>query len=135
MTTRRKVTTKSALVMGCMQALAILPGVSRSGSTIAGGLLCGVERRQAANFAFLMSIPMIIGSAIFEGKNVMEMGIENVPVISVVVGTAAAAVSGFFAVKFMLNLIQRKKLFGFALYVAILGIWVILDQNIFHLVF
>ena len=72
---------------------------------------------------------------IFEGKNVMEMGIENVPVISVVVGTAAAAVSGFFAVKFMLNLIQRKKLFGFALYVAILGIWVILDQNIFHLVF
>lgn len=135
MRSRKRVTMKSAVVMGCMQAVAIFPGISRSGSTLAGGLLCGVDRKKAANFAFLMSIPMIIGSAVFEGKNVLETGMGDVSVAAVIVGTAASAVSGFFAAKWMLSLIQRKKLFGFAIYVAILGAFVIIDQNLTHLIF
>lgn len=132
---RKPLTTKSALAMGLMQAVAILPGVSRSGSTIAGGLFMGVDRTRAAKFSFLMSIPIILGSVLSSGMNAADAGMGDVSVAAVAAGTIVAAVGGFFAVKFMLSIIEKTKLYGFAVYVTALGVFLLLDQNVFHFVF
>ena len=132
---KRGINLKSGLAMGLMQTAALFPGISRSGSTIAGGLFVGTDRSKAASFAFLMSIPMILGSVIVEGKDVMEVGMGDVSTAALIAGTAAAAVSGFFAVKWMLNLIRKRRLFGFAIYVAAVGIFVLIDQSASHLIF
>jgi undecaprenyl-diphosphatase len=132
---QRQITIKSALSMGLMQAVAILPGVSRSGSTIAGGLFMGVDRVRAAKFSFLLSIPIILGSILSSGKTAAEAGLGDVSVVTIVVGTIVAAVAGFFAVKFMLAIIAKTKLYGFAVYVAALGAFLLLDQNFLHIIF
>jgi len=132
---KKPVRTGGALAMGVMQAVAIFPGVSRSGSTIAGGLAFGVERRQAARFSFLMSIPVILASVLLQGVDVVrEAHVSAVDIVPVLAGTVCAAVAGYIAVRFMLALIQKKRLYGFAIYVAVLGAFVLLDQNIFHLI-
>ena len=130
---RRKVQAGAALGMGVMQAVALFPGVSRSGSTIAGGLALGVGRREAAAFSFLMSLPAILGSVV-QGYEVFKEQALPADILPTVIGTACAAVSGFFAIKFMIALVSKKKLYGFAVYVAVLGIWILLDQYVFHLI-
>ncbi len=111
-----------AMAMGAMQAVAtVLPGLSRSGSTIAGGLFAGAGREAAAKYAFLMSIPAILGSTLFTGLDVAKTGMGDVSVVSLVMGVAAAAISGFLAIKFMLAIISKHKLYGFAIYTAALG--------------
>ena len=133
--TQKHITTKSALVMGLMQAVAILPGVSRSGSSIAGGLFMGVDRVSAAKFSFLMSIPIILGSVVFSGASIADVGIGDISVTVIAAGTIAAAASGFFAVKFMLSIIKKTKLYGFAVYVTALGVFLLMDQYVFHFIF
>ena len=126
-----------ALGIGCMQAIAIMPGLSRSGSTVAGALMTGVNREKAANFSFLMSIPIILGSVVYQGYDMVKEGIafDTGMILPSIVGTICAAISGFFAVKFMLNLIKKRRLYGFAIYTAVLGVFVVLDQVVLHLVF
>ncbi len=131
---RRELKSGSALVMGVMQAIAILPGVSRSGSTIAGGLACGVERQKVARFAFLMSIPAIIGAALFQGYDVVKSGSITIQWAPLIAGTVCAAITGYIAIKFMLALISKKRLWGFAIYVALLGAFVLMDQYLLHLI-
>lgn len=126
---------KQALAMGFMQSAAVLPGLSRSGSSIAGGLMAGVGREQAARFAFLMSIPVIIGSAGYTALDVAETGLGDVAVVDIVVGTAVAAVCGFVAIKFMLSLISKHKLYGFAIYTAVLGTFVLVESLMFGQIF
>lgn len=132
---KKKVALPQAMAMGLMQAAAIVPGLSRSGSTIAGGLFTGVKREEAAKFAFLMSIPVILGSVVFGAKDVAENGMGDVTVATLIIGVIVAAISGFLAIKFMLNLISKHKLYGFAIYVAALGAFILIDQNILHTVF
>lgn len=132
---RKQINLKNALAMGAMQAVAIFPGISRSGSTIAGGLFSGVDRTQAARFSFLMSIPIIIGSAGSSGINALQTGMGDVSWTAVIAGTIAAAVTGYFAVKFMLSIIQKTKLYGFAVYVAALGAFLMVDQYFLHIIF
>lgn len=124
-----------ALIMGTMQGLSIFPAISRSGATIVGGLFVGLDRKFAARFSFLMSIPAILGSLVLEGKDVLEAGIGSVDWLPILIGAAFAAVAGFFAIKIMLRVLEKGKLTGFALYVAILGVLVLLDQYVFHLYF
>ncbi len=133
--TRKRMAVQNALAMGLMQAVAIFPGISRSGSTIAGGLFTGVDRTQAAKFSFLMSIPIILGSVGASGVDAMQTGMGNVSLTAVLIGTAAAAVTGYFAIKFMLAFIQKAKLYGFAVYTAALGAFLMVDQSILHIVF
>lgn len=121
--------------MGLMQAVAIFPGISRSGSTLAGGLAMGVERSAATKFSFLMTIPVILGSVVFQGYDLIKTGVGAVPIVPTIVGVIAAALSGFVAVKGMLKIVRSKKLYGFAIYTAILGVLVLLDQFVLHLVF
>jgi undecaprenyl-diphosphatase len=132
---KRQISAKSALSMGLMQALAIFPGISRSGATIAGGLFFGVERTRVAKFSFLMSVPIILGSVVASGNDAMDTGLGDVSIAAIIAGTVAAAVAGFFAVRFMLAIIRKHKLYGFAIYVAALGVWLLLDQYVFHVVF
>ena len=112
-----------AIVMGCMQGVALLPGISRSGSTLAGGLLSGLERKSAAKFSFMMSAPAIVGAMLLEGKDAIENGwFRELQLVPTLVGIVVAGVSGYLAIRFMLNLISRVSLNWFALYVAILGV-------------
>lgn len=128
---KRTIRLPEALVMGAMQAAAIAPGLSRSGSTISGGLFTGVPREQAAKFAFLMSIPAILGGVVYGAKDVAENGMGSVEIPVMLVGLAVAAVSGFLAIKWMLNLITHHKLYGFAVYTAVLGTAVLMESLLY----
>lgn len=104
-----------ALAIGCFQGLAITPGLSRSGSTIFGALLCGLERREAARFSFLLSIPVILGAALLEGVDVVKSG---VPVsFSYLLGAFVAALSGYIAIRIFIRLLERRNMRYFAYYV------------------
>ncbi len=82
-----------------------------------------------------MSIPAILGSVVLEGYDAVKAGTIGVPVSMLIVGMIAAGITGYFAVKFMITMIKKKKLFGFAIYTAALGVIVIIDQLITHIVF
>lgn len=131
---KREIGMGSTVTMGVMQAVAIFPGVSRAGSTIAGGLVSGIDRRQAANFSFLMSIPAILGSVVLQGAKIVSDSAINVELLPTIVGAVCAAISGYFAIRFMLALISKKRLYGFAIYVAVLGIFVLLDQYLLKMI-
>lgn len=124
-----------AIVMGLMQSLAIFPGVSRSGSTISGGLFVGLNRNFAAEFSFMMSIPAILGSAVFSFAKLPKTGLGDTSVATIIIGTFCAMVAGFFAIRVMMNIIRKGKLTYFAIYCAILGILVLIDQYGTHLFF
>ncbi len=118
---------KDALVIGIAQAIAVLPGVSRSGSTIATGLLLGNKKESLAQFSFLMVIPPILGEALLDvmkavkGEAVLG-GIDTLPLC---VGFIAAFLSGCLACKWMINIVKRGKLIYFGIYCAIVGVLVI----------
>ncbi|MGI6168398.1 MAG: undecaprenyl-diphosphate phosphatase [Christensenellales bacterium] len=117
------------LGMGLMQAVGVLPGVSRSGATISGGLMTGLSRSRAAKFSFLMSIPAILGSAVMAGKDIVQDGLGEVSWGIMLIAMATAFVSGFFAIRFMLKLLKKYRLYGFALYVLLLGIATLIGQG------
>jgi len=134
--TEKTMTWLDALIIGIMQAVAIPPGISRSGATISGALFCRLNRDFAARFSFLLSIPAILGALVLQSKDLVTGGIaETVNIPAVIVGTISAAIVGIFAVKFMLRIIREKSLFGFAVYTGILGALVLLDQYVTRLVF
>jgi undecaprenyl-diphosphatase len=124
-----------SVMIGIMQGIAIMPGISRSGSTIAGAMYTGLKRSEAADYSFLLSIPAILGSVAMQAPDVVSNGLGGIDWLTVLLGTAAAAVSGYFAIKLMLKIIVRKSLKGFALYVAVLGVLVLLDQFVFNVFF
>lgn len=115
---------KDAFVIGLAQACAVLPGLSRSGSTIATGLLLGCDKARLAQFSFLMVIPPILGEALLDGMKMMkgEAVVGDIPTLSLVIGFLAAFVSGCLACKWMISIVKRGKLIYFAIYCAIVGI-------------
>jgi len=125
---KEKISWKDALVIGIAQAIAVLPGVSRSGSTIATGLMLGNKKESLAQFSFLMVIPPILGEALLDimkavkGEAVMG-SIETFPLI---VGFVAAFLSGCLACKWMISIVKRGKLIYFGIYCAIIGVITIL---------
>ena len=121
--------------VGLMQTVALLPGVSRSGSTIAGSRFFGLNKDAAAEFSFILSIPPILGSLLLQFKNVAEEGMPSISLLNVAAGTLTAAISGYFAIRWMLKLIKNKSLMGFAVYTGVLGLLVTLDQYVTHFFF
>jgi len=109
------------LLIGLAQGIGVLPGISRSGSTIAGALLCGVDRNTAGEFSFLLSIPAILGAFILEAKDLGEMG-AVVGILPLLVGCVTAFIAGFFALAFLMKIIRKGKLEWFAAYLIPLGI-------------
>ena len=118
-----------AVVMGLFQGIGMIPGISRSGSTILGGVSTGLNKPTAAKFSFMMSAPAILGSLLMEGKDALELGyFSEIALIPSLVGVAVAAVVGFFAIRFMLRIISRIPLSWFALYLAVIGLVYLLLQ-------
>ncbi|MDD2509694.1 MAG: undecaprenyl-diphosphatase UppP [Syntrophomonas sp.] len=119
-----------ALFIGILQALAIVPGLSRSGSTIAAGLMAGLDREFAARFSFLLSIPVIIGAGIFELSDVFVTGIPASNILPYTLGPLTAALFGLFAIKVVLGLVRKGKLAYFSYYCWILAVITLCWYNI-----
>lgn len=124
-----------ALTVGLMQGVGVLPGVSRSGSTISGALFAGLDRRAAADFSFLLSIPAILGGAVLEIPDAIAEGVGGLHWTCVFAGMLTAGLVGYFAIRLMLAAIKKKKLWGFAVYTAVLGALILIDQFVTHLYF
>jgi len=120
-TTRTGVRPLQGLGIGLAQGIGVLPGISRSGSTIAGALLCGVDREQAGEFSFLLSIPAILGAFVLELDDLDTIG-DSVGVAPVVAGCVAAFVAGIFALSVLMKIVRKGKLEWFALYLIPAGI-------------
>lgn len=119
--TEKKVSFFNSLVIGFAQAIAMLPGISRSGATISTSVLLGVDRTKAARFSFLMVVPLIFGKV---GKDVMGGGIsyDSADFFPLTVGFLAAFISGLFACKWMIALVRKSQLSYFSIYCAIVGL-------------
>lgn len=108
-----------SFLIGLSQALAIIPGVSRSGITMASGLYTGLTRESAARFSFLLSTPIILGAGLLEAKDLIHTPIGNAPAF--IVGILTSAVVGFISIKFLLNYLKSKGFKIFVLYRIIIG--------------
>ena len=113
---------RNAFFVGICQGLAIMPGISRSGSTIVGSLVTGLKREFAVEFAFLISIPAILGSAILEFPKAIKAGIEPSTIGPMIVGFLVAAISGYFAITTMIRIVSKHRMRYFSYYVWILGL-------------
>ncbi len=111
---------KNSLIIGIFQALAIAPGISRSGATISAGLFLGLERELAARYSFLLSIIAILGAALVQAKDISSLIDVNAAVL--IAGFLAAAISGYIAIKIVLKLIKERSLLIFAYYCWIVGV-------------
>ena len=117
-----EVTYKDAFIIGIAQACAVLPGLSRSGTTIATGLLCGVKKESVAQFSFLMVLIPIMGEALLDLLDLLKGEItSDLGVVPAIVGFLAAFLTGCFACRFMIEIVRRQRLIWFAIYCAIVG--------------
>jgi undecaprenyl-diphosphatase len=117
----REMKFRDALFVGLCQGIAIVPGISRSGATIVGSLFSGLNRELAVRFAFLISIPAILGAVILEAPAAFAEGLDSQMVLSVVAGVAVAAISGYVAIKTMIRVVSNQKLYIFSFYTWIAG--------------
>ena len=120
------------------QGIAPLPGLSRSGSTISTGLLCGLTREYAVSFSFIMGIPPVLAANLLEVKDLVKDGagsaMAEIGVLSAVLGIAMAAVVGFLSIKMVRWLVKKDKFTVFAWYTLILGTFTVIVGIIDHLV-
>ena len=129
-----KVKAKDAIIMGLMQCVGTFTGVSRSGSTIAGGLAGGLKRKSAADFSFMMSIPAILGAAVLELRHVLKSDALQTALSSqlpqVLAGVLAAFVAGLAAIGLMLRVIKKSRLKWFSLYLTLLAALLIVNTYV-----
>jgi undecaprenyl-diphosphatase len=116
---------KKAIIIGLAQAFAIIPGMSRSGSTISAGLFLGLNRKDAAHFSFLLSTPIIFGATIIKFPEMIHDGVD----LSILVGVIFSAVSGYLAINYLLRFIEKIGYFPFFIYRLLLALSII----IFHI--
>lgn len=119
-----------AFIIGIAQAIAVLPGLSRSGSTIATGLLLGDKKERLAQFSFLMVIPPILGEMLLDIKDVADQGVSaafgGISPLAVIIGFISAFIVGCMACKWMINIVKKGKLIWFAVYCAIVGLAILI---------
>lgn len=126
---KTKISFRDAFVIGIAQACAVLPGLSRSGSTIATGILLGNNKEKVAKFSFLMVLVPILGEAFLDlMKGDFSQGESGISMLSLTVGFIAAFVSGFLACSWMLNLVKKGKLIWFAVYCLVVGLGIVIWQ-------
>ncbi len=114
----KKLNTKNTLIIGLSQALALLPGVSRSGSTISTALILGIDKKEAATFAFLLFIPAILGATVLEFSSLSNIQEPATALLA----TLVTIISGYLSLRLLLNIVQRQKLHYFAPYCLTLAI-------------
>jgi undecaprenyl-diphosphatase len=116
-----KVTVGKAFLIGISQAFAMIPGISRSGSTISTSLYLGISREEAANFSFLMVIPVIGGAMILQMGEAIEAGINSTEIISLIIGFLTAFISGYYALKYLIIILKKQGFHYFAYYCWAVG--------------
>jgi len=121
-------TKTSAFIIGVVQGVAVFPGISRSGSTICAGLLQNIEREECASFSFILSIPVIIGGMVFEIASGIKHGFGSVEFLPCIVGFVSAFVVALLTLKIMMKVVKKGKWWGFAIYLLVLSIFVLLNQ-------
>ena len=123
---KANISMRDAFIIGLAQAVAVLPGLSRSGSTIATGLLLGNSKEKLAQFSFIMVIPPILGEALLDVVKMLQGSadsmLQSVAPLSLIVGFLAAFISGCVACKWMISIVKRGKLIYFAIYCALAGV-------------
>ncbi|MDJ0623645.1 MAG: undecaprenyl-diphosphate phosphatase [Desulfocapsaceae bacterium] len=112
---------RHALIMGCAQAMAIMPGLSRSGSTIFAGMAMGVDRQVVARFSFIMSIPAILGAMVLQLGDLLQSPPTTASLVNIAAGTAASALSGYLAIILLLDVVRRNRLQWFGYYCLVLS--------------
>ena len=112
---------KSSLLMGLMQGVAVLPGISRSGSTMAVGMMAGVKKQEACEFSFLMSIPIILGSAVWEFLGIVNTNV-SFNLLPLFVALITSFIFGMLSIKLMLKIVKSNKLYVFSIYTVIISI-------------
>ena len=117
---------KRAFCVGCFQGLGTLPGISRSGSTIVGGLFSRLEKSTAVRFSFLLSIPAILGALVLDLKDMVGATTQTLSFMPVAVGMITAAISGYFSIRFLLRLVEKSKLSYFSYYCVAAGVFAII---------
>ncbi len=115
-----------AFVIGALQVLALMPGVSRSGITMVGGLAVGLDRRSAARFSFLVSAPVIAGASLFKLRHIIAHGMPVGEVQSFLVGILASAIVGALAIKFLMDYLQNHSFHIFVWYRLVVGVAILL---------
>ncbi|MFW5787246.1 MAG: undecaprenyl-diphosphate phosphatase [Halanaerobiales bacterium] len=121
----------NAFFVGLAQSFAILPGISRSGSTIFAALVQDLNREDAARFSFLLSIPVILGATFLKIKEVSELGLVGITYLELIFGTVAAALAGYIAIKYLLHIMRQGSLNVFAYYCWIIGLIIIIRAGLF----
>ena len=117
-----KATYRNAIFVGLAQAVATLPGISRSGSTITAGMACGYTRKFTVKYSFIMSIPAVLGAVILEIPDLFKASISGADVVNYIVGMIVAGIVGYICIKFMLYTVKKKNFKGFSIYCMIAGI-------------
>ena len=112
----------SSIIIGCAQAVAIIPGISRSGSTISTALFSGVSRENSAKFSFLLAVPVIFGATLLETKALISSPPSVHKLLTLGVGTAVAAISGYFAIMILLDILRKRRFSWFSYYCFVVGI-------------
>ncbi|WP_191562012.1 undecaprenyl-diphosphate phosphatase [Metabacillus idriensis] len=123
-------TAGDALFIGTFQALAIFPAISRSGMTIVGALMRGIDKETAAYFSFLLSIPAIFGAIVFQLADLFSGQAARIGFVPLFLATLSAAFTGYLAVRWMIGYVKNNSLKGFAIYVWVLGLLVIFIQTL-----
>lgn len=118
----RPLNTSRSFIIGLAQALAIIPGISRSGSTISIGLYLGMKRKEVANFSFLMVIPVIAGAMLIKVLELLETGILMDALIPLLIGFITAFISGYLALKYLIIILQNRGIHPFAWYCWAVGL-------------
>jgi len=119
----------TAVIVGFFQAIAIIPGISRSGSTIAGGVMCGLSRTEATRFSFLIAVPAIAGATLVKTRDVIRQPeLLQQDVLPIIVGTVISCIVGVFALRWLIRIVVADKLHWFAFYCATVGIATLIWQ-------
>lgn len=126
----KNINKKESFFIGLVQGIAVLPGISRSGSTICAGIIQGIDRTQSAKFSFLISIPVILGAMILEMGDVIKIGYVQVDFIACIVGFLASFIVALFTIKFMMKIVKKGNWIYFSIYLFLLSIFVLLNQYV-----
>ena len=127
----KEMSNSKAFIVGVVQGLAVLPGVSRSGSTICAGLLQGIEREKSASFSFLISIPVILGGLVFEVVGGIKHGFGSVNFLACFLGFIFAFITALFTIKLMMKFVKNGNWIWFSAYLFALSVIVLLNQYVF----
>ncbi|MCR5237631.1 MAG: undecaprenyl-diphosphate phosphatase [Lachnospiraceae bacterium] len=124
----KKITYLNAFEIGIAQGVATLPGISRSGTTIAACLMLGIKKETAVKYSFIMSIPAVLGAAILELKDAAGTTVEVGTVVAYIIGMVVSAVVGYFAIRVMINVVRRKRYLYFSIYCLVIGLVAIIGH-------